>query len=205
MKNKTQQLKIAYFNQLGRKELDQTAQQFSQKYPEVEVKLIAASHDDAFSMLNKDQADLAINDLRDDNNAFKQVEITQAGVMAILPKGAYPNGLQMIEKDKLADLTCFIVAKPEEEVAELHLFKDLYQINSPFIAANSVEEAALLVAAGSGYFIMNENTANLISNDSLQRFFLLNHCQLLRQKIIAFSKSAKSLSSYFIKFFQEEY
>ena len=195
------ELKIAYFDQLGRKELDQAVQHFVLKHPNVDVKLLATSHDGAFAKLNEDEADIAINDLRDENLNFDETELTQAGVMAILPKGMYPNGIQ----DELNDMTCFIVAKPEEEVSELHLFKDLYQIGSQFIASNSVEEAALLVASGSGYFILNENTARLINTTDLQPLFLLDHGQLIKQKIMAFYKSNSALSSEFIKLLQQEY
>lgn len=197
------ELKIAYFDQLGRKELDQAVQHFVLKHPNVDVKLLATSHDGAFAKLNEDEADIAING--DENLNFDETELTQAGVMAILPKGMYPNGIQMIEKDELNDMTCFIVAKPEEEVSELHLFKDLYQIGSQFIASNSVEEAALLVASGSGYFILNENTARLINTTDLQPLFLLDHGQLIKQKIMAFYKSNSALSSEFIKLLQQEY
>ena len=184
------ELKIAYFDQLGRKELDQAVQHFVLKHPNVDVKLLATSHDGAFAKLNEDEADIAINDLRDENLNFDETELTQAGVMAILPKGMYPNGIQMIEKD---------------ELNELHLFKDLYQIGSQFIASNSVEEAALLVASGSGYFILNENTARLINTTDLQPLFLLDHGQLIKQKIMAFYKSNSAFSSEFIKILQQEY
>ena len=111
MKNKMTELKIAYFDQLGRKELDQAVQHFVLKHPNVDVKLLATSHDGAFAKLNEDEADIAINDLRDENLNFDETELTQAGVMAILPKEMYPNGIQMIEKDELNDMTCFIVAR----------------------------------------------------------------------------------------------
>ncbi len=205
MKNKMTELKIAYFDQLGRKELDQAVQHFVLKHPNVDVKLLATSHDGAFAKLNEDEADIAINDLRDENLNFDETELTQAGVMAILPKGMYPNGIQMIEKDELNDMTCFIVAKPEEEVNELHLFKGLYQIGSQFIASNSVEEAALLVASGSGYFILNENTARLINTADLQPLFLFDHGQLIKQEIKAFYKSNSELNSEFVKLLQQEY
>ncbi|MFH4442864.1 LysR family transcriptional regulator substrate-binding protein [Lactobacillus helveticus] len=179
-------LRIAYFNQLGRRQLDRIVDQFKQKHSDVEIELIGMGHDEAFDKLAKNEVDLAISDLRDDQLDFKKEILGQEAVMAILQKGSYPSGVQMINKDDLADLTCFIVAKPEEEAAELHLFKDIYQIRSPFIASNSVEEAALLVASGSGYFLMNEATASLISNDTLQRLFLLSNGQQMWQKIAAF-------------------
>lgn len=42
------QLKIAYFNQLGRKELDQAKTKFEEEYPDTEVKLISTGYDEAF-------------------------------------------------------------------------------------------------------------------------------------------------------------
>lgn len=198
-------LRIAYFDQLGQKKLLQAKNNFNQMHPNVNVELIGMGHDDVFTKLENNQVDLAINDLRDEKNDFSQKPIAQLGVKAILPKGSYPNGMQMVEKNELGDLTCFIVAKPEEEVAELHLFKDFYQIPSHFIAANSVEEAALLVASGSGYFLMNEDTAQLIRNEDLQGLFLLNDGQQIRQKITAFYLKQNDLIDNFIAILQKKY
>ncbi len=66
------ELKIAYFDQLGRKELDQAVQHFVLKHPNVDVKLLVTSHDGAFAKLNEDEADIAINDLRDENLNFDE-------------------------------------------------------------------------------------------------------------------------------------
>lgn len=199
------QLKIAYFNQLGRKKLDQAKAKFEQKNSDVEVKLIGTGYDDAFEKLADGEADLVIADERDEKKDFEKESLAQVGVMAVLPKGSYQNGIQMVDKSDLSDMTCFIVAKPEEEVAELHLLKDLYQVNSPFIASNSVEEASLLVASGSGYFLINEIAANLIKNDSLQKLFLTDNGKPMRQMIVAFYAKADPAAKQFSDIVQKEY
>lgn len=199
------QLKIAYFNQLGRKELDQAKAKFEQKNPDVEVKLIGTGYDDAFEKLADGEADLVIADERDEKKDFEKENLAQVGVMAVLPKSSYQNGIQMVDKLDLTDMTCFIVAEPEEEVAELHLLKDLYQVNSPFIASNSVEEAVLLVASGSGYFLINEIAANLIKNDSLQKLFLTDNGKPMRQTIVAFYAKADPAAKQFSDILQKEY
>lgn len=199
------QLNVAYFNQLGRFKLDQVKKKFEQKHPDVKVKLIGTGHDQVFEKLEKQEVDLVINDVRDEQIDAKEQKVGQDAVVAILQKGSYPNGIQMINKDDLTDLTCFIVAKPEEEAAELHLVKDIYQIKSPFIASNSVEEAALLVAAGSGYFLMSENTANLIKNDTLQRLFLLNNSKQIWQQIAVFYYQKSVLIEEFISSLKKVY
>lgn len=198
-----EQLKIAYFNQLGRKELGQAKNKFEQD-SDVKVKLINTGYDEAFEKLSNDEVDLVIADKRDEND-FEKEDLTQVGVMAIVPKGSYQSGIQLVDKAALTDLTCFIVAKPEEEVAELHLLKDIYQIQSPFIASNSVEEAALLVASGSGYFLINEVAANLIKNDALQRLFLMNNNKVMRQTISAFYKKDNPIIEKFIEVLKKEY
>lgn len=200
-----EQLKIAYFNQLGRKELDQAKAKFEQENPDVQVKLIATGYDEAFEKLSDGEVNLVIADRRDNNDDFAREDLTQVGVMAIVQKGSYQSGIQMVDKSDLSDLTCFIVAKPEEEVAELHLFKDLYQIKTPFIASNSVEEAALLVASGSGYFLINEIAANLIKNDSLQKLFLMNNDKMMRQIISAFYTKENPIIKKFNEVLKKEY
>ncbi|WP_236658573.1 LysR substrate-binding domain-containing protein, partial [Lactobacillus helveticus] len=59
-------LRIAYFNQLGRRQLDRIVDQFKQKNSDVEIELIGMGHDEAFDKLAKNEVDLAISDLRDD-------------------------------------------------------------------------------------------------------------------------------------------
>lgn len=199
------QLKIAYFNQLGRKELDQAKAKFEQNNPDVEVKLIGTGYDDAFEKLADGEADLVIADERDEKKVFEKENLAQVGVMAVLPKCSYQNGIQMVDKSDLSDMTCFIVAKPEEEVAELHLLKDLYQVNSPFIASNSVEEAALLVASGSGYFLINEIAADLLKNDSLQKLFLTDNGAPMRQTIAAFYAEKNPTIAKFNEILKIEY
>ena len=44
-------LKIAYFNQLGRKDLDRVVDQFTQKYPDIKISLIGMGHDEVFDKL----------------------------------------------------------------------------------------------------------------------------------------------------------
>lgn len=197
------QLKVAYFNQLGRKDLDKVKKDFERKHPDVKVELVGTGYDEAINQVREHKADLAVVDLREKEAELKSALVGQKAIVAMMQKGSYPSGIQMIEKSDLSDLTCFIVAKPEEEAAELHLFKDIYQLPSPFIASNSVEEAALLVASGSGYFLMNEVTAAMLRNDSLQKLFLLDHGQQMWQKIMVYFIEDSKLIQEFVELLKE--
>ncbi len=66
------QLKIAYFNQLGRRELDQAKTKFEEEYPDTEVKLISTGYDEAFEKMADGEADLVIADKRDKRMTLKE-------------------------------------------------------------------------------------------------------------------------------------
>ena len=87
------QLKIAYFNQLGRRELDQAKTKFEEEYPDTEVKLISTGYDEAFEKIADGEADLVIADKRDEKDDLEREDLAQVGVMAILPKGSYQSGI----------------------------------------------------------------------------------------------------------------
>ncbi len=198
-------LKIAYFDKLGVKELKQAKINFENKHLNWQVILQSSSHEDAFAKLRQGQVDLAINDWRHEEDNFLKDHLADRSLMAVMQKGTYQTGVQMIEKDELADLTCFLICSPKEEIEELHLHKDLWQIKSPFIAVGNFDEAGVLISSGSGYFIMNEETASLLSNDTLQKLFLLDHGQQMKQSYYAFYRKDDKIVSNFIAEIEKEY
>lgn len=198
-------LTVAYFDKLGVQEIQAAKNNLVKNYPDLQVTLKSMSHDQAFDALKENEVDIAINDLRDEKNNLQKIKLTERGLIAVLQKGTYQAGLQMIEKDELRDLICFLICSPNEEAEELHLHKDLWQIHSPFIAVNNFDEAGVLISSGSGYFIMNEGTATLISNDMLQKLFLLNDGRQMKQSYYAFYQKNNALIDDFIKCLQTEY
>lgn len=198
-------LTVAFFDKLGASEIQSAKNTFEAKHPDVKVNLKSMSHEAAFLALNNDEAKIVINDIRDEQKVFKSQLLTKRGLIAVLQKGSYQAGTQMIEKDQLADLNCFLICSPEEETEELHLHKDLWHIHSPFIAVSNYDEAGVLISSGSGYFIMNEGTANLISNDTLQKLFLLDNRQQMTQKYYAFYKDDDNLIHEFIDSLKKKY
>lgn len=199
------EIKVAYLKQLGNRELQQAKKIFAQKQPECEIKLVGTNYQTAFTLLKKGQVDLVIADGREKRHELYQKRLAVPGVMAILQKGTYPAGTQMIDKDKLRDLTCFLICSPQEEKEELNLQQKIWQLKSPFMAVNDFDEASVLIAGGSGYFIMNELTAKLISNDTLQKLFLLNHGKQIKQEYYAFWQKKQKVIQYLVRILQKEY
>lgn len=200
-------LKLAYFDKLGRRAIIAAKKEFEKRFPDYCLSLEACSHERAFFKLQHQEADLVLNDLRSQEaeNSFKKEKIAELGLMAVLQKGSYPAGVQVIEKDDLKDLTCFLVCTPAEEKEELHLHQDMWHIKSPMIAVGNADEAAVLVSSGSGYFIMNELAAKLISNDTLQKLFLLDHGQQMRQPYYLFWRRDMTILHDLITILKKEF
>lgn len=198
-------LTVAFFDKLGAPEIQAAKQDFENDHPEINVVLKSMGHDGAFAALAEDEAAIAINDARDEPKAFKSEFLTKRGLIAILQKGSYQAGTQMIEKGKLKDLNCFLICSPEEEAEELHLHKDIWHIHSSFIAVSNYDEAGILISSGSGYFVMNEGTAALINNDTLQKLFLLDNGQQMCQSYYAFYKDDDTLIHEFINSLKKAY
>lgn len=201
------ELKLAYFDKLGKQEIIDAKVAFEKKHPAYCLHLEACGHNQAFHKLEQQEVDLVLNDLRPQEKEadFNKKKLADLGLMAILQKGTYPAGLQLIEKDQLNDLTCFLVCSRAEEKEELHLHQDLWHIKSPLIAVGNADEAGVLVSSGSGYFIMNELAASLISNDTLQKLFLLDHGRQMRQPYYIFWQKKTPVIQAFIHLLEKEY
>lgn len=201
------ELKLAYFDKLGQRPIIAAKKEFEKSHPDYHLSLEACSHEQAFLKLQRQEADVVLNDLRPQEAEvnFKKEKLADLGLMAILQKESYPTGVQVIEKDQLKDLNCFLVCSPAEEKEELHLHRDMWHVKSHLIAVGNADEAGVLVSSGSGYFIMNELAAKLISNDTLQKLFLLDHGQQMQQHYYLFWRRDMTILHDLITILKKEF
>lgn len=180
------EINIGYFKYFGNKEINKIKKKFEEENAGYLLNLHALSHDYLYHELNEKKILLALTDPRDDDLAKYQVyPVISAGIMAILQKGNFMSGQQTIELNDLSKIPDILIAKTDDEQSELHFHKDILKIKSPFIAVENVNEASLMAESGSGFFIMNELTANLLKNkDKLQQLFLLKNGKQLRQDYV---------------------
>lgn len=183
------EINVGYFKNFGVKEINQARDAFLNEYPDIKINLIPFYQDQMEDALDDGKIDIAFTDKRDNKfENYQVVPLVQLGIVAVLQAGNFMPGQQTIELDELKAIPNMLIAKIDEEAGELHYHKDILGIKSPFIAVDSFNEAALMAASGSGYFLMNENTADLLDNDQLQKIFVLKNGQQLRQEYIAVTK-----------------
>lgn len=183
------EINVGYFKNFGVKEVNQARDAFLDNHSDVKINLIPLYQDQMEDALNDQKIDIAFTDRRDNKFAgYQVISLAQLGIVALLQAGNFMSGQQTIELGELKAIPNLLIAKTEEEAGELHYHKDILGIESPFIAVDSFNEAALMAESGSGYFLMNENTANVLSTDQLQKMFVLKDGQQLRQEYVAVVK-----------------
>lgn len=183
------QIRLGYFKNFGANDFQKIKGLFEAKNHDYQLKLVPLYQDQVLSAFADHKIDVAITDPRNhDYHEYKVKNLVKVSLIAVLQKGNFLSGQQTVELKQLSKIPDLLVAKTEEETGELTYHRDQLKISSPFLAVDSFNEAALMAESGSGYFLMNERTAPLIKSEQLQKMFLLDHGQQLKQDYVFVSK-----------------
>lgn len=147
-------LRIGYMLQYDGNELMDTIIEFKEKYPEVEIELVAESHEELSSLTFSDSIDLMFGDQRKAfSNLFHNFLVAKQYKYINI---ANYNRLAKKETLTLQDIQnepCVIVCSKEQRMIESKYYKEVLGFKGNFIFANSLSEAKLLVASNKGFFI----------------------------------------------------
>lgn len=176
-------MKIAYFKNFGSNQLTDFRND----------DLVALGQEQTVTAVRQDKADIGYTDPRDQRLAdLTKIVLPAKSIVVFLQAGNFNPGQQTIEVAALRSIPNLLVCDPAEERTELHFHQDLLHIKSSFLAVKSFNEAVLMAESGSGYFLMNEQTATAIQSDKLQKMFLLSHGKQLKQKRVLIVKKDKT-------------
>lgn len=176
-------MRIGYLKNLGTHELNEAKKSWLKSHTDDEVELISVSYDDVEDEIKDGELDAAlIFDHGDEFEKVTTVPLGEVAVMAVIQAGNFDKHQQIVEVDELKSVPCMLIAAVEDERAALDYHKNVLGIESKLLAVGVEEEAMLLAESGSGYFLMNELTADKINDDQLQKMFLFKNGQQLKQK-----------------------
>lgn len=196
-------IKLGYYQNFGTKKLEK-AKNIFEKSRQRKLKLIALNQKEIKDQLDSKQIDIALTDPGDiDYLKYQVTTVKTVGIMAVLQAGNFLSGQQTVELEELKNIPDLLIAKEKDEASELHYHRDLLQIKSPFLAVESFNEAALMAESGSGYFLMNEITAPAITNNQLQKMFLLRNNKQMEQKYVTVHANNETEIINLIKLLQQ--
>lgn len=193
-------LRLGYLANFGAGEFLQAVAEFSQRYPDINVKINSGTHEQLFQLLRNDGIDLAFSDQRRAlSNEYHNEFLTEANFMAVLP----PNKVtkQKLLTTDLADLPCILVVGSVQKDDEEKYYQDVLGIKSRFVVASTIDEAQMMVVANQGYFVVNNRTKDTINQSIVKTVPLYNGNSMIYQKYFAYWKNDNS--GYYIEKFAE--
>lgn len=159
-------LKIGYLHCYGSKELSDTINTFSQKYPDVSIDLITGTHEYLYDHLRKGSVDMVLNDQRRAlSDSYVNYHLITTNVfIEVSPRNPLSHKKQ-VYLPELQKATCILIAPQEQQEQEITYYKDTFGLGSSFLFANSPEEAHLMVVGNKGY-TLTEGTHKKVSTQN---------------------------------------
>lgn len=199
-KNEEYTIRLGYLTNFGSTEFLQVIAQFSQDFPNVNVKIKSGMHEELFNLLKDDVIDLNFSDQRRAlSDEYNNELLTTTDFMAVVPHQFAANA--QITTADLAETPCILVVPPEYAHQEEEYYRDVLGVQSRFVHTNSIDEAQMMVVANQGFMIVNGRTIETINQTVAKVIPLYNGKIPLRQNYYAYWK--KDNSGYYIEKFAE--
>ena len=145
-------LRIGYLRGYAGAEFRRALELFSEKHPDVEVTVTCGNHEELYSLLRTEDADLILNDQR---RAFsgEYVNLLLAACRSYIEVSARNPLAQMerISAPELKNTPCIPVASGTQRETEQAYYHDVVGFHGEFLYAENLEEARLMVIGRKGF------------------------------------------------------
>ena len=153
-------LRIGYLRGYAGAEFRRALELFSEKHPDVEVTVTCGNHEELYSLLRTEDADLILNDQR---RAFSDeyVNLILAACRSCIEVSSRSPlaRLERISPPVLKDLPCILVASAAQRETEQEYYRDVIGFQGEFLYAENLEEARLMVVGRKGFLPVEETDA----------------------------------------------
>ena len=147
------ELSIGFLRHYRGKELKAALPGFQAKYPEVELALSGGTHEELYEGLRSGRIDIAISDLRRaPSDEYVNFYLTRGYLYAEVPAGNPLASLPSMTMDDLKNTPAILIVSSENSAEEELFFSEYLGTKNEFLAAENLETAHIMVAAGKGYF-----------------------------------------------------
>ena len=196
----TAELRIGYLKSYGSLQIQNAVSVFSQRYPDIQIRIAAGNHEDLYDLLRADRLDIVLNDQR---RAFSDAYVNcSLGNRATFAEIAARNPMARLETITASDLKntpCVLVASKEQQKTEQEYYRTIIGIESEILFASSLEEARLLAVQNNGFMPINAGSPEY--GNTTARVPLVRNGRQLSTHYCAFWKTDNS--GYYIEEFAE--
>ena len=195
-------LKIGYLRCYTGSEFHHALELFSEKHPDVSVSILYGNHEELYTMLRTEEADLVLSDQR---RAFSDeyvnlllttcesyVEISARSPLAQLAK---------ITPKELKNVPCILVTSAAQRETEQEYYRTIIGFQGEFLYAENMEEARLMVIGRKGFLPVEGSAVSPAMGTSIVRLPLVRGEDPIMRNYCAFWK--KDNSGYYVEEFAE--
>ena len=145
-------LRLGYYKDYYGNELAKAVEEFSQKYPNVNIEIISGSHEELYNRLENESVDIVLNDQRRAfSGAYNNVVLCESKTYIEISSKSKFAEYNEIDIDDLRDISCILVANDSVKDEEMQYYKKLVGLKSNFIFVSSSQEARLKLASSRAY------------------------------------------------------
>jgi DNA-binding transcriptional LysR family regulator len=194
---------VGYLKGYGGREFQQAVADFTEKYPDVAIRIISGNHEELYDELRTGQADLVLNDQRRAfSDEYVNLLLTAHECCIEIAARHSIAAMENVNVSEFRGIPCILVASPGQEENEQTYYRDVVGIQGEFLFAENLEEARLLVIGGRG-FMPVEGTDQFVQQfgTALRRLPLLRNGRPIRRNYCAFWKADNS--GYYIEEFAD--
>lgn len=195
-------LKIGYLRSHNSPEVQQALDEFSEKYPRVDIQLLYGNHEELFDLLRTGGADLVLNDQRRAfSDEYVNLILTTNRMYIELAARNPVAELPSVTVQELKNIPCVLVASKEQRSIEQEFYKTVIGIQSEFFYAENLEEARMMVISGRGFLPVEGSGPAMTFGASIRRIPLYRGTEQIARNYCLFWK--KENSGYYVEEFAD--
>lgn len=175
---------------------------FSEKYPNVNVQVEIASHEELYHALESEKIDLALNDQRRAfSGAYNNLILSESRTFVEISARNTLSKLEKIEVEDLKDMPCILVIHSESRQEEKDYYDSIVGLHGDFLFADSLQEARLKIITGQGFMPVDVIGEQEWFDSAVKRIPLVRKGEAVTKTYCAFWK--KDNSGYYIEEFSD--
>ncbi|MCI5795321.1 MAG: LysR family transcriptional regulator [Ruminococcus sp.] len=195
-------LKIGYLRCYTGAEFNRALELFSEKHPNVEVSVIYGNHEELFSLLRTEEADLVFNDQRRTfSDEYVNLLLTTCRSCIELSAHSLPAQMKRISPSELKNIPCILVTSEAQRETEQEYYRDVIGFHGEFLYAENLEEARLMVIGRKGFLHVDGAGKSSAAGTSVTVLPLMRGEEPILRNYCAFWK--KGNSGYYVEEFAE--
>ncbi len=195
-------LKLGYYKGYHGNEFSEAIALFSEKYPNVEIQIIAASHDELYKGMENGTVDLALNDQRRAfSDAYNNVILCESQMYVEISSRNPLSKLSHLEISDLKNTPCILVINPAGQMEEQHYYEDIVGLHGEFLFADTIQDARLKIVTGQGYMPVDVIKKQKEPDTTICQIPLYRNDHVIKKNYCAFWK--KDNSGYYIEEFAQ--